>query len=146
MKKLLVLMLCLSFFTACSNDTTKNNKDDKANNNDVTENNNNNDNNNQKDDWFTRFESGLKGKNVNYTSKSSLDATTLGGAEGYRYATENGNIDVYRYEDGDDFNKIVKNKKMNIEGTDKTVEVNDHYVIVSDGLSDDVMNIFRGLK
>ncbi len=151
MKKLLVIMLCLTFFTGCGNDTNTTNKGDNPSQNNVTDNNANNDQNNnqgtnQNDDWFTRFESGLKGKNVNYTNKTSLDATTIGGAEGYRYATENGNIDVYRYEDGDDFNKIVKDKKLNINGADKNVEINDHYVIVSDGLNDDVMGIFRGLK
>lgn len=142
MKKILMLLLCLTVFTGCSNDTPNDNKDNNSPNGNVTDNNTNNTNN----DWYTRFESGLKDKNIAYSTKDTLDATSIGGAEGYRYTTENGNIDVYRYEDGEDFNNIVKNKKLSIDGADKKVEVNDHYVIVSDGLSDDVMNIFRGLK
>lgn len=144
MKKLVALMLCLTFFTGCGQEKTNDNKSDNPSNNNVTDKNTNT--NNQKDDWYTRFESSLKDKSVNYSSKSSLDASALGGAEGYRYVTENGNIDVYRYEDGDDLDKIVRDKKLNIDGTDKKVEVNDHYVIVSDGLSEDIMSVFRGLK
>lgn len=142
MKKIFVLLLCFTLLTGCGRDTTDQNQSNNSSNNNVTDKNTDN----QGDDWYTRFESGLKGKNVNYSSKSVLDAASIGGVEGYRYVTENGNIDVYRYEDGDDFNKIVKNKKLNIDGSEKNIEVNDHYVIVSDGLSDDVMSIFRGLK
>ena len=41
---------------------------------------------------------------------------------------------------------IMKEKKIRMNDKDSNVEVNDHYVIVSDGLSDDIMNVFRGLK
>lgn len=142
MKKLLMLLLCLTVFTGCSNDTPNNNKDNNSSNSNVTDNRNNT--NNQNDDWYTRFESGLKDKNITYSSKNVLDATSIGGAEGYRYVTENGNIDVYRYEDGDDYDRIVKEKKLGEDG--RKVEVNGHMIIVSDGLSEDVLGIFRGLK
>ena len=148
MKKILVLLLCMSFFTGCSSQTDTPN--DTANNNrsteNVTENENNNNNTtmNQTDDWYTRFENGLKDGNITYSSKNVLDATSVGGVEGYRYVTDNGNIDVYRYEDGDEFNRIMSEKTI---GDDKKkVEVNDHMVIVSDGLSEDVLDVFRNLK
>ena len=148
MKKILVLLLCMSFFTGSSSQTDTPN--DTANNNrsteNVTENENNNNNTatNQTDDWYTRFENGLKEGNITYSSKNVLDATSVGGVEGYRYVTDNGNIDVYRYEDGDEFNRIMSEKTI---GDDKKkVEVNDHMVIVSDGLSEDVLDVFRNLK
>lgn len=145
MKKLMMVMMCVTLLAGCANDDKKNNNDNNtANNNNVTDTNDNKTNTN--DNWFDRFESDLKGKNVNYSNKTSLDATTIGGAEGYRYATENGNIDVYRFEDGDELNGIMKEKKIRMNDKDSNVEVNDHYVIVSDGLSDDIMNVFRGLK
>ena len=145
MKKLMMVMMCVTLLAGCGNDDKKNNNDNNtANNNNVTDTNDNKTNTN--DNWFDRFESDLKGKNVNYSNKTSLDATTIGGAEGYRYATENGNIDVYRFEDGDELNRIMKEKKIRMNDKDTNVEVNDHYVIVSDGLSDDIMNVFRGLK
>ena len=124
MKKILALLLCMSFFTGCS--TTNDSVDDTASNNPVTDNTTPNDN------------------NTSYSSKNVLDATSVGGVEGYRYVTDNGNIDVYRYEDGDEFNRIMSEKTI---GDDKKkVEVNDHMVIVSDGLSEDVLDVFRNLK
>ncbi len=146
MKKILALLLCMSFFTGCS--TTNDSVDDTASNNPVTDNTTPNDNNTSKpdqaEDWYTRFENGLKEGNITYSSKNVLDATSVGGVEGYRYVTDNGNIDVYRYEDGDEFNRIMSEKTI---GDDKKkVEVNDHMVIVSDGLSEDVLDVFRNLK
>lgn len=143
MKKILVALLCMTLLAGCGNDNknqTNNNSvsDDIA---DTTD-----DIVNDTEDWFGRFESGLKDKSINYSAKSSLDATTIGGAEGYRYTTENGNIDIYRFEDGDDLNKIMEEKKVNLNGKDTNVEINDHMVIVSDGVSEDVMGVFRGLK
>ena len=145
MKKILALLLCMTVFTGCSNqaDTT----DDTANNNRSTDHVTENDNNtptNKTDDWYVQFENGLKEGNIDYSSKNVLDATSVGGVEGYRYVTDNGNIDVYRYEDGDEFERIMNEKTI---GDDKKkVEVNDHMVIVSDGLSEDVLDIFRNLK
>lgn len=140
MKKILMLLLCLAMFTGCSNDTPNDNKDNNSSNSNITDNNTSH----QTDDWYTRFESGLKDKNITYSSKNALDAASIGGAEGYRYVTENGNIDVYRYEDGDDYDRIVKEKKLGEDG--RKVEVNGHMIIVSDGLSEDILGVFRGLK
>ena len=147
MKKFMMMMVCVSLLAGCGN------KDD---NNPTNNNNGNTPNNNVTDStyddgttnmsWYDNFEAGLKDKNIAYTSRSELDATTIGGTEGYRYVTENGNIDVYRFEDGSDFERIVKEKKIDIEGKSRNVEVNDHMIIVSDDLSDDVLNVFRGLK
>lgn len=146
MKKIFMMMLCLSIFTGCSNDSSKDQKDNDKSYNEISDKNDNQTNPSDTNDWYNRFETEMKNKSLNYSTKTSLDASTIGGAEGYRYATDNGNIDIYRFEDGDDFDKIVKDKKININNEDKSVEVNDHYVIVSDGLSDDVMSIFRDLK
>lgn len=147
MKKIIALLLCMTVFTGCGNqnDSTK----DTANNNRSTDNVTENENNNnttikQTDDWYTQFENGLKEGNVNYSSKNVLDATSVGGVEGYRYVTDNGNIDIYRYEDGEELERIMKEKTI---GDDKKkVEVNDHMVIVSDGVSEDILDIFRNLK
>lgn len=146
MKKILALLLCMSFFTGCS--TTNDSVDDTASNNPVTDNTTQNNNNtstpDKTDDWYTKFENELKDGNINYSSKNVLDASDVGGVEGYRYVTTNGNIDVYRYDDGDEFDRIMNEKTI---GDDKRkVEVNDHMVIVSDGLSEDVLDIFRNLK
>ncbi|MEG0366325.1 MAG: hypothetical protein RR585_05790, partial [Coprobacillus sp.] len=108
-----------------------------------------NDNNSAKDvvdDWYNRFESEMKGKNVAYSSRDKLDATTIGGAEGYRYTTENGNIDVYRFEDTEKLNQIAKDKKIKIDNKEYNVEVRDKMVIVTDDLADDVREIFTGMK
>ena len=109
MKKILALLLCMTVFTGCSSQTDT--SDDTANNNrstdNVTENeNNNNTPTNKTDDWYAQFENGLKEGNIDYSSKNVLDATNVGGVEGYRYVTDNGNIDVYRYEDGDEFDVV----------------------------------------
>ena len=145
MKKILACMLCLALFTGCGNDDAKNNKTNSSSDNNVTENNTNKQTtNDQTDDWYSRFENGLKGRNIAYSSKNALDASSVGGAEGYRYTTDNGNIDVYRFDDGDDYDRIVKEKKIGEDG--RKVEVNDHMIIVSDGLSEDVLDVFRGLK
>lgn len=147
MKKLLIAFMCISFLAGCgnkdsqtkndtTNDSTYNEISDKT--DGITD---------TTGDWFTRFEAGLDEKNIKYSSKTSIDGTTIGAKEGYRYQTDNGNIDVYRFEDGDDFNKILQNKKVSFNGTDyQNVEVNDHYVIVSQDVKDDVLDIFRGLK
>ena len=113
MKKILALLLCMTVFTGCSNqaDTT----DDTANNNRSTDHVTENDNNtptNKTDDWYAQFENGLKEGNIDYSSKNVLDATSVGGVEGYRYVTDNGNIDVYRYEDGDEFERIMNEKQL----------------------------------
>ena len=80
MKKILVLLLCMSFFTGCSSQTDTPN--DTANNNRSTENvteneNNNNTATNQTDDWYTRFENGLKEGNITYSSKNVLDLMSV---------------------------------------------------------------------
>lgn len=146
MKKILALLLCMSVFTGCS--TPNDSVDDTASNDSITDNTTSNDDNmstpDQTEDWYTKFENGLKDGNINYSSKNVLDATEVGGVEGYRYVTDNGNIDVYRYDDGDEFDRIMSEKTI---GDDKRkVEVNDHMVIVSDGLSEDVLDVFRNLK
>ena len=103
MKKLMMVMMCVTLLAGCGNDDKKNNNDNNtANNNNVTDTNDNKTNTN--DNWFDRFE------------------------------------------DGDELNRIMKEKKIRMNDKDSNVEVNDHYVIVSDGLSDDIMNVFRGLK
>ena len=88
MKKLLMMFMCLTILTGCSQP----NNDIKETTNQAT---------NQVEDWYTRFETEMENKNLKYTSKSSLDASVIGGKEGYRYVTENGNIDIYRFEDSD---------------------------------------------
>lgn len=145
MKKLLMLMMCLTVLVGCTNDPKVD--DNNANNN----NNNTNDTTNDSaadkvSDWYNRFESEMKNKNITYTSREKLDATTIGGVEGHRYVTENGNIDVYRFENGDEYNKIMKDKKIRLNDKDYNVEVRNNMVIVSDKLSDDVKSIFNGMK
>lgn len=147
MKKILIALLCVSFLTACGN------KDDANTNNNTTDNNTTNADENlpgsnqiATSGWYQSFEDELKKQNITYSTKTATDAASIGGVEGYRYETGNGNIDVYRFEDGDQFDEIVKNKKINIDGTDKNVEVNGHMVIVSDDLSSNILDIFRGLK
>lgn len=145
MKKLIMSLMCLGMLVGCGNDkTTTDNRDNTTPNENVTD--RTEDNRTNDTTWLENFETGLKGGQVNYSTKSALDAASIGGAEGYRYVTDNGNIDVYRFEDGDELNRIMKEKKIRMNDKDSNVEVNDHYVIVSDGLSDDIMNVFRGLK
>lgn len=143
MKKLIMAMICIAVLTGCTNGDETTNNDT----NNTSE--NTNDTINNVDDtttsWFGNFEDALQANEITYSSKTSLDASSIGGIEGYRYVTESGNIDIYRYEDGDDFDKIVQNQKISLNGTDYDVELNDHYVIVSDGLSDDILQIFRNL-
>lgn len=143
MKKLLIAMMCVSLLSGCANNDTPNN-DNNATGNGVNDTGNGV--NDTAQSWYGNFENGLKNKNVSYSSKTSLDASTIGGVEGYRYATQNGNIDIYRYEDGEELNRIMKDKNISVNGATQEVEVNDHYVIVTEGVSDEVLNIFRGLK
>lgn len=147
MKKLLMMMMCVSLLAGCTTGDDNDDKNDTSNNNnDIVEQDKDNTNTNTSDGWYNRFETALKDQNVNYTNRSEIDATSIGGVEGYRYTTNNGNVDVYRFEDGDDLNKIMKDKKINVDDKDYNVEVRDRMVIVTDNLADDVRDIFRGMK
>jgi hypothetical protein len=143
MKKLLIILSCVFLLGACGQkDTTKNDNNSVA--DDVTD--TADDIADDTEDWFKRFETELGNSNIAYSTKTSIDASSIGGVEGYRYTTDNGHIDVYRFEDNNTLDEIVKNKKISVDGKDTKVEVNDHMVIVSDGVSEDVLNVFRGLK
>lgn len=152
MKKILVMMLCMTLLSGCGNkDTVDNHPNDNTKDN-VTDN-VRDDLNDAKNDvvdgmenWYNRFETALGNEKVEYSSKSSLDAQSIGGVEGYRYTVDGGNVDVYRFVDGDDFNRIVEEKKINLNGKDTKVEVNDHMIIVSDGVSENILKVFRNLK
>ena len=78
MKKVLIVFMCMTILAGCTqngtNDTNQNTPT-----NDTTDTNNNNT--NDTNDWFDKFETGLKENNIHYSAKSSLDATTSGGAE-----------------------------------------------------------------
>lgn len=144
MKKLIMSLMCLGMLVGCGNDkTTTDNRDNTTPNENVT--NKTEDNRTNDTTWLDNFETGLKGGQVNYSTKSALDATSIGGAEGYRYVTDNGNIDVYRFEDGEALERIKKEKTVTIDGKPRKVEVKDHMVIVVEGLGEDILNIFRGL-
>lgn len=140
MKKLFILLLCLAFFTGCSSqDKKEETQKNQPSTSDVNENQNQ-----STDDWYTQFEKSLEDNKIQYSSKNMLDAKSVGGVEGYRYVTDNGNIDIYRYEDGDDFERILKEKTI---GEDQQkVEINDHMVIVSEGVSQDILDVFKNLK
>ena len=130
MKKILFALLCLFIFTGCmpNNDDT----------NSTTESSNQN--------WVTHFEDYLEKEEMNYKSKSSLDASLIGGVEGYRYELDNGYFDVYRFEDKNKLKEIDKNKKVIIDNKEYFAEVNDNYVIVSDNLSQDISDMFRNYR
>ena len=147
MKRILFALVLVVLMSGCTRnvDDKKNTTDGNSTGTNDSANNNQNYG-NTTTNWYDEFESGLKNKNITYTAKSSLDPSAIGGAEGYRYMTANGNIDIYRFEDGEEYDKIVKEKKLTLDGQSKTVEVNDHMIIVSDGLSDDVLNVFKGLN
>ena len=141
MKKILVALLCITVLTGCGG-----NKDDNQSNNNTTTENTSDNNQTEISSWYDRFEAELKNKNINYTSKTSTDATSIGGVEGYHYETNEGSIDVYRFDNDEELNKIVESGKVSIEGSNKNVEVKDNMVIVSDGLSSNVLDIFKGMK
>lgn len=145
MKKMIIAMMLMTICTGCGQRTNDTNNDNANTPNDNIAD-STGDYTDQNGDWYNRFETGLKDKNINYSAKSSIDATTIGGVEGYRYTTENGNIDVYRFENGEEFDRIVKEKNIDINGKNSQVEVNDHMIIVTEGLSNDVLDIFKGLK
>ncbi|MEG0275537.1 MAG: hypothetical protein RR630_00765 [Coprobacillus sp.] len=146
MKKLLMLMMCVMVLAGCTNDPKV--ESDKTNNNNNNTTNDTTDNSvtDKVSDWYNRFESEMKNKDITYTSREKLDATAIGGVEGYRYVTKNGNVDVYRFENGDEYNQIMKDKKIKLNDKDYNVEVRNNMVIVSDKLSNDVKDIFNGMK
>ena len=78
--------------------------------------------------------------------KEKLDASLVNGVEGYRYITDNGNIDIYRYEQGNNFDQIARDKRLTIDGKERQVEVNGNYVIVSDGVDQGILDIFKNMK
>ena len=159
MKKLLIaltLVFALSGCTRNPTNNTDNNNNNKPNTNETTPNDTNpgtsNPNGsmpnagNNTSSWYDQFETGLRDNDFSYTAKTSLDPSSIGGAEGYRYMGQNGNVDIYRFDEGEKLDKIRKDKKININGEEKKVEVNGNWVIVSDSLSEDVLNMFRGLN
>ncbi|MEG0365241.1 MAG: hypothetical protein RR585_00290 [Coprobacillus sp.] len=146
MKKLLMLMMCMMVLAGCASDPKVDESNANNNNNNTTNDTTDNSVADKVSDWYNRFESEMKNKSIAYTSREKLDATAIGGVEGYRYVTENGNIDVYRFENGDEYNKIMKDKKIRLNDKDYNVEVRNNMVIVSDKLSDDVKDIFNGMK
>ena len=160
MKKLIIALTLMFALSGCTrnntNDTDKNNKNNnKPNTNETTPNdtvpgtsnpNGTMPNSNNNTSWYDQFETGLRDSNFSYTAKTSLDPSSIGGVEGYRYMGQTGNVDVYRFDEGEKLDKIRKDKKINIDGEEKKVEVNGNWVIVSDSLSEDVLNMFRGLK
>ena len=145
MKKLLVMLMCMSLLAGCSSNNDSTDVDNKTPENNTTDS-VADDTKDTTNDWYGRFESELKNKSVAYTSRSTLNATSIGGAEGYRYTTENGNVDVYRFEDGEEFEKIKKDKKITVDGKEYNVSIKDKMVIVTDNLKDDVKNVFEGMK
>ena len=151
MKKLLIvlaLMMTLSGCTRNPTNNTDNNNNNKPNTNETTPNDNvpNSTSPNSETSWYDQFETGLRKNNFSYTAKTSLDPTSIGGVEGYRYKGQTGDVDVYRFDEGEKLDKIKKDKKITIDGKEKNVEVNGNWVIVSDSVSEDVLNMFRGLK
>lgn len=160
MKKLLIVLTLMLALTGCTRNNTDNtdkNNNNKPSTNETTPNDGipnstspnsdtNNANNTSNTTWYDQFELGLRNSNFTYTAKTSLDPTPVGGVEGYRYMGNNGYIDVYRFDEGEKLNQIKKDKKIKINGEEKNVEVNGHWVMVDDQLSDDVLSMFRGLK
>lgn len=141
MKKILILSMAMMMFVGCSRNNVDSSKMDTSQDaNETVENMTD-----EMKDWYNQFETKLSDSQVTYSSKSSIDGSSIGAAEGYRYATEGGNIDIYRFEDGDDYDNIVRNKKIKIDGKERNVEVNGNMVIVSDELDNNILNIFRGL-
>ncbi len=109
MKKIFAMMLCLFILLGCSqkdNDTANTNEINQS--SEKTK--------DDIDDWYTRFEDNLKNKNINYKNKTNIDVSQIGAKEGYRYDGDNGSIEVYRFEDGEDFNRIVKEQKLKKDG------------------------------
>ena len=155
MKKLLIALTLMFALAGCTRNNTNNtDNNNKPNTNETMPNDsipnstspNSDTNNANNTSWYDQFESGLRNNNFTYTAKTSLDPTPVGGVEGYRYMANNGYIDVYRFDEGEKLNKIKKDKKITIDGEEKNVEVNGHWVMVNDKLSDDVLYMFRGLK
>jgi hypothetical protein len=139
MKKIFAMMLCLFILLGCSqkdNDTANTNEINQS--SEKTK--------DDIDDWYTRFEDNLKNKNINYKNKTNIDVSQIGAKEGYRYDGDNGSIEVYRFEDGEDFNRIVKEKKLKKDGKDVDVEIKDHMVILTENLENDILDIFRNMK
>ncbi len=149
MKKILAFLLLVSLLSGCttndtSNDTQNGNgtTDVPSDNNDMSSNQDSSSNN----DWYTNFETALASKDFRYSSKEKLDASSVNGAEGYRYVTDQGNIDVYRYEQGNNFDQIARDKRLTIDGKERQVEVNGNYVIVSDDVDQGILDIFKNMR
>lgn len=140
MKKLFILLSLLACLYGCTN-TTNTPQSDQT----YTGTSDPNDDAN-KDEWYTTFENYLGSQNMAYTSKSVLDGSSIGAKAGYRYTMDNGYIDVYHFEDGDDFDRIVNSKQITINGEDEDVFVFDHYVISGEHVDDDVFDIIKKMK
>lgn len=141
MKKILIMLFVISVISGCACSYEEPQGTNQPADNNVT--------NEVKDtvsSWYSDFETALEENNYKYTSKEKLDASLVNGAEGYRYISDNGNIDIYRYENGNNFDQIMRDKRLTIDGKEKQVEVNGNYVIVSDGVDDNVLDIFRNMK
>lgn len=146
MKKILAVLLSLFVLTGCmGNESDKQNTQTPENNNEsYSESDTSQQSQNVMGDWYGNFEKELTGKDFTYSSKQKLD--TIDGVEGYRYVSDQGNIDIYKYEDGKDFDEIVKNKKVTIDGKEYPVEINGNYVIVNEGLDQGIIDIFKNMR
>lgn len=154
MKKLLIALTLVFALSGCTrnptDNTNKNNNTNKPNTNETIPNDNNQTgslpNTDNNTSWYDRFETGLRDNRFPYSAKTSLDPSSIGATEGYRYVGQSGSVDIYRFDEGEKLTKIKNDKKININGEEKKVEVNGNWVIVNDSLSEDVLNMFRGLK
>lgn len=146
MKKILVCLLSLFILTGCMGNNNDTPLEDKPN-NDVSDNQNVPENSQSiEEDWYKNFENELAGKDFKYSSKQKLDASIVNGVEGYRYVGEQGNIDIYKYEEGNNFDAIMRDKRITIDGKEYPVEVNGNYVIVSEGVDQGIIDIFKNMK
>lgn len=140
MKKILILLSVLACLYGCANTTNTPQNDQTY--TGTSDPNNDAD----KNEWNTTFEDYLTSQNMNYSSRSVLDGSSIGAKAGYRYTMDNGYIDVYQFEDGDAFDQIVKNKEITINGEDEDVFVFDHYVISGEHVDDDIFDIIKKMK
>lgn len=97
---------------------------------------------------FAAMESTLKNNGFTITDTIDMAADMVGGESGKKFVTDQGNIEIYKFDTSSDAYKKAKDEgKLTLEGFgDFSVIVNGEYAMLSDDVPSTTIDLFTALK